>query len=113
VSDGLFSRACNDSHQISKALELGKFLDALLLARQQVRFITQDASLQNVITANVQLEVTISAVGVPDQVQTWTLAATGAGFTQNAARLLAEERLVKQIANDPKLSPSQISSLSR
>jgi hypothetical protein len=110
VSDGVFSRACNDSSQITKALDLVKFLDVLLLTRQRVGYSTNGASLQNVITANMQLEVMISAVGAPNQPQAWTLTANGAGFTPNGARQLAEERLLKQIAKDPRMSLSQITS---
>lgn len=110
VSDGLFSRTCNDSRQITKALDLVKFLDVLLLIRQRVGYSSNNASLQNVITANMQLEVMISAVGAPDQSQAWTLTANGAGFTRNDARQLAEERLLKQIAKDPRLSLTQITS---
>jgi len=103
VSDVLFAKAFDDPSPILKKLELANSTDFLLLARQQVQY-SQDPSLENVMTANLRLEVMMLPVAAPDQPEAWTLSATGAGFTQKDARSLAEERLIKQIAKDPKMS---------
>lgn len=107
VSDRLFDQALGGSTEVLKNLELAKSLDLLLLARQRVSY-TPNPSLQNVLTANMELEVSLCPVATPDANQTWTLTANGAGFTEKDARNLAEDRLVKQIASDPKMSLSQI-----
>jgi hypothetical protein len=51
----------------------------------------------------MQLEITAFSIA-DGQSQSWTYVANGAGFKQSEARQMAEERLIKQIANDPKMS---------
>jgi hypothetical protein len=102
VSDGLFANAFAGSNGIFDKLELSKSLDALLLGREQVQY-SSDPSLENVTTANMQLEITAFSIA-DGQSQSWTYVANGAGFKQSEARQMAEERLIKQIANDPKMS---------
>ena len=60
--------------------------------------------MENVITATVQLEVAVIPVAGNGQSKTWTLTANGAGFKPGDARAMAEERLIKQIASDRKMS---------
>jgi hypothetical protein len=103
VSDGLFNRVCDGGNEIVRQLELRRFLDFLVCARQQVRY-TSNPSLENVITANMQLDVLILPVAALAEPGTLTLTANGVGFKQNEARLMAEERLIKQLTKDGKMS---------
>jgi hypothetical protein len=103
VSDGLFNDAFTGSGEILNKLELAKSLDALLLARQDVQYST-NPSLQNVVTATMQLKVTVVPVSGRGAGKTWTFTAYGPGFTKEVARQAAEERLIKQIADDTKMS---------
>jgi hypothetical protein len=104
VSDGLFANAFAGSNGIFDKLELSKSLDVLLLGREQVQY-SSDPSLENVTTANIQLELTAFSIA-DGQSQSWTFVANGAGFKRTEARQMADERLIKQIANDTKMSLS-------
>lgn len=97
VSDGLLEQMFSDPGPLITKLELGGALDALLLARQDVEY-TTNPELENVITARMSLEVMLTAVNSTTDSQTWRFAASGAGFKPEAARLMAEERLLKQLA---------------
>lgn len=102
VSDGLFASALSGSSGVFDKLELSKSLDVLLLGREEVQYST-DPSLENVMTATMQLELTAFSLS-DGQSQSWTFVANGSGFKQAEARLMAEERLIKQIAKDTKMS---------
>jgi len=104
VSDGLFASAFAGSNGVFDKLDLSKSLDVLLLGREQVQY-SSDPSLENVITANIQLEITAFSIA-DGQSQSWTFVANGSGFKQTEARQMAEDRLIKQIANDNKMSLS-------
>ena len=104
VTDGLFANALAGSNGIFDKLDLSRSLDMLLLGREEVQYST-DPSLENVMTANVQLQVTAFSIA-DGQSQSWTFVANGSGFKQSEARLMAEERLIKQIAKDTKMSLS-------
>jgi hypothetical protein len=103
VSDGLFNDVFNGSTSVFNNLELARSLNAVLLARQTVQ-ISKDASMENLVSANMQLEVTLVSVATRGQSQSWTFTANGAGFNTQAARQAAEERLIKQIAKDTRMS---------
>ena len=103
VTDALFSSAFNGSSDLFKKLELAKSLDALLLARQTVNYQT-NADLNGLITAYMTLEITALPVAGQIQSQSWTLSAKGAGFQNSEARMQAEERIIKQIETDAKMS---------
>lgn len=109
VSDGLFGQTFGGSKVILGKLELLGSLDGLLLAREDVRYTTNPSSLANVLTANMHLEVTMMPVAAKGERRTWTYTANGPGFKQTDARAAAEERLLKQIANDASMSLSAIS----
>ncbi len=96
VSDGLFAQAFGDSRPILKKLELTDSLGALLLARQTVHYST-NASLENLITANMRLEVQAVAVADSGVGKSLTITASGVGFKPDDARSQAEERLSKKI----------------
>lgn len=106
VSDGLFSKLFSGSSDIISKLKLGDLTDSILLARQNVHY-TENVSLQNVLTASMQLEFMILPVAAPDQARTWTLTVVGPGFDKKTARINAEERLIKQIQEDPRMSLNQ------
>jgi len=103
VSDGLFLKVFEGSTAVVNKLELARFLDALILAKVTVHYST-DASLANVMTANMQLEVLSIPITGNIQNQAWKFMANGAGFKETEARRMAEERLIKQIAADTKMS---------
>jgi hypothetical protein len=104
ISDGLFNDAFNGIAALSQKLELGKFLDGLLLAREEVTYSPNSSSLDNVITATMQVEIELVPVSSSLQDERWTFTATGAGFKNEEARALAEERIIKQISTDTKMS---------
>ena len=52
----------------------------------------------------MKLEVVRLSVATPGQTQAWTFTANGAGFNNQAAQSMAEERLIKQISDDKKTS---------
>ena len=106
VTDGLFASAFNGASDLFNRLELAKNLDALLLARQQIQYET-NSELNNIVTAVMQLEIVTLPVAGQSESQSWTLAANGAGIRRADARMLAEERIVKQIntATNMSLSP--------
>ncbi|MGD0206151.1 MAG: hypothetical protein ABSC89_00865 [Verrucomicrobiota bacterium] len=105
VTDGLFNSVFNGSSDLFNKLELAKSLDALLLARQDVQYST-NKDLDNTITANMRLEVVTLPVAGQAESQEWTFTANGIGFRPAEARMQAEERIIKQIANDTNLSLS-------
>jgi hypothetical protein len=98
VSDGRVGEAIDGSGQPLGNLDAPQNVDALLFARQDVQYST-NSSLQNVISAHMQIEIAFLSLASDTENQRWTLTADGAGFTQKDARLQAEERLIKQIAN--------------
>jgi hypothetical protein len=103
ISDGLLNTVIGGSTELPRKLELGSTLDVLVLARQQVQYST-NPDLLNVMTASMQLEVVLVPVSGNAQGESWSFTASGTGFNQATARQLAEERLIKQIANDTKMS---------
>ena len=107
VSDGLLSKLFSDEPSLIKKLELEESLTALLLARESVEYST-DPSLENIVSANMSLEVLALPTNPNQDSQTWTLRAAGAGFNQKAARAMAEERILKQVATDTKMSFNQV-----
>jgi hypothetical protein len=99
VADGLFAEAFQGSQDILNRLELRKILDALLLARQTIGYST-NSSLQNVITANIQLEILMLPISEEGESQSWKFIANGVGFKPAEARLMAEERLINELTNE-------------
>ena len=103
VSDGLLNAAFTDPAQIFKKLELANSLDAVLFARQKVEYSTSPG-LENLITATMELELAVFPTTASADSQTWSFRAPGPGFKQSDARAAAEERIIKQIAKDTKMS---------
>jgi hypothetical protein len=69
-----------------------------LLGRQGVQYST-NTELDNVITANMRLEVVTLPVAGQLQSQEWTFVANGTGFRLAEARMQAEERIIKQMVD--------------
>jgi len=99
VSDGLFAQAFGDSRAILNRLELTNSVRTLLLARQTVQYST-NASLENIITANMRLEVLAVAVADSGADRTLAITASGIGFKPENARSQAEERLSEKIQSE-------------
>lgn len=99
VSDGLFAQALGDSRAILDKLDLSNSLGALVLARQTVLYST-NAALENIITANMRLEVLAVAVADSGVGKRLALTASGVGFKPEDARSQAEERLSKKIHDE-------------
>jgi len=103
ISDGLINDAIARSSELFQKLDLAHSLSALVLAREDVQY-SQNAALDNVITATMRLDVIVVPVAGQGSSQTWTFTAVGPGFTQEVARAAAQDRLIKQIASDIKMS---------
>lgn len=103
VTDGLFAQAFNGATELFNKLELTKFVGALVLAKQDVEYETKPG-LNNVVTAVMKLEIITLPVTGQSASQSWTLHANGAGIRRADARAQAEERILKQIATDSKLT---------
>lgn len=99
VSDGLFTQVFDDSRAIVYKLELTNSVGSLLLARQTVQYST-NASMENLITANMRLEVVAVAVADSGPGRTLAITASGVGFKSEDARFQAEERLSKKIQGE-------------
>lgn len=104
ITEGFFQNTFNGSSDPITKLDLQNFLDGMVLARQRVEFSKNSSALANTITANVRLEVAIVSVGGGIQSQTRTFSGTGVAFSQADAQSLAEERIIKQINADTKLT---------
>jgi len=99
-ADGLFSNIFAGTTESMYKLELTNTLDALLLAQERVQYSTNGTELDNIITANVRLEVVFLPFDMMRRKQSWTFLANGAGFDLGEARSNAQEHLLKQIAGD-------------
>jgi hypothetical protein len=109
VADGLFNEAFDGSGEVFNKLDLANSLDGAVFARQDVQY-AKNPSLQNVITATMQLKVAVMPVAGQSDGKTWTFTAYGPGFTKEVARQAAEERLIKQITTDTNMSLAAITS---
>jgi hypothetical protein len=103
VSDKLFDSVFDGSTEILNKLDLANSLDALLLARETVQY-SKSPSLDNLVTANLKLEVQLVPIISSLHNQTWNFTANGAGFSQTEAKSNADDRILKQIASDTKMS---------
>jgi hypothetical protein len=103
VSDGLFGQTFGGSRTAFARLDLAKSLDAMVLARESIQY-SADASLNDLVTASVQLDVKLLPVGASARNRSWSLTASGAGFKREEARRMAEERLIKQIGSSTNMS---------
>jgi len=105
VSDKLFAKVFDGSTDILNKLDLANSFDALLLAKETVEY-SKSPALDNLITANLTLEIQMVPVSANIQNQSWKFTSNGAGFSQTEAVSMAEDRVEKQISNDTKMSLS-------
>lgn len=103
-TDGTFSNIFAGSTEPIYNLGLTNQLDGLLLAQEQVQYSTNGTSLHYVITAKARLKVGFLPFDMMRLEQSWTLLANGRGSSQPDARTNAEQRLLKQIADDNSMS---------
>jgi hypothetical protein len=103
VTEGMFDEVFNGSGDMFKKLDLAKYLDGLVLAKQDVQYSKNDA-LDGVITADMHVQVVTLPVSGQIESQSWTLSAKGTGFNNSDARMQAEERIVKQITDDTNMT---------
>lgn len=106
ITDGTFNAVFNGSKAAFDKMELEKTLDGLLLAKQGVQY-SKNEALDGVITATMHLQIVTLSVTAQIESQSWTLSAKGTGFNNADARMQAEERIIKQIKDDTKMSLSQ------
>lgn len=104
VYDGLFADTFDGSLTALTRLDLTNSLDVLVLGRQTVKY-SQTAALDNLFTANMQLEAIRLPVARRGDSKAWTFAANGAGFKREEARVNAEKRLIKQITGETNPTP--------
>ena len=103
VSDGLFNDVFNGSTTLFAKLEMLNSVDALLLARQEVQYST-NSELNNVITANMRIDIVTLPVAGHVESHGWTFTANGADYRLAEARKQAEERIIKQINDKADMS---------
>jgi hypothetical protein len=103
VADGLFAELFNGSLEVINKLELTNSLDSIILVKRSLRYDTS-ADLNNLITANMQLDLITIPIAAKGRKQALTFISNGPGFTQEAARKIAEDRILKQIADSTNLS---------
>jgi hypothetical protein len=99
ISDGLFASAFSGSRTAYSDLEISNAVDVLLLGRETVRY-SKNETLQGLITADFQLDLSTAPVVWTGQSRGWSYASKGAGFTQDDARAQALERITKQVNAD-------------
>jgi len=103
-SDGLFDNCLRDSGDVFTNLHLRESLDGLLLAQYKVEYSTSEVASQTMVKATINLDISLVPISTTISGSTPSFIATGVGFDRGAARQLAEERLVKQISDDTKMS---------
>jgi len=103
ISDGLFNDAFAGNAGQFQTLDLTNAVDVVVLARQDVQY-SQSAALDNVITATMRLDVVAVPVAGKSDRTSWSFTAFGPGFSKEVARGAAEDRIIKQIAADTKMS---------
>lgn len=102
-AEGLFSNTFAGSTEAMDRLALTNYADVLLIAAQQVRYLT-NASPQNVVLADMRLGVMLLPLSTMSRERTWTFSADGAGVSAAQARAMAEQRVIRQIAADTRMS---------
>ena len=109
VSDGLFQEAFGGSGGPFDRLDLTNSLDVVVFAQQNVQY-SQNAGVENVVSATMQLKVVVLPVSGQADNKGWMFTANGPGFTKEAARQAAEERIIQQITTDTNMSLGPINS---
>jgi hypothetical protein len=102
VATGAFTEILDGSNEFFDALEIAKKLNATVFARLTVSY-SQNAELNNLISATAKLDITLIPLANHGDRKTWSFTAFGPGFSKEVACTAAEERLIKQIADDTKM----------
>lgn len=106
VATGAFTEILEGSDEFFDALKISKKLNATVFARLTVSY-SQNAELNDLISATAKLDVTIIHLANHGDRKTWSFIASGPGFSREVARSSAEERLIKQITDDTKMVLNQ------
>lgn len=102
LSTGVFQEIFDGSNEFFEKLDLSKTLAAVVLGIESVNY-THTPSLENLITAHMDLKVVkISLTDHLDRTP-WTYTATGAGFSESEARSKAEKQILEQLGSDKTL----------
>lgn len=104
LTDGLFESAFAGPSAVADKLKLSKYLDGFVLVKETVKIQQNSSELANVLTANIRLDIAVISCGNNIQGRTWTFTANGAGFKTSDAQAQAEERLIKQLSTDSRVS---------
>ena len=99
VADSFVSQIFQGRTEIFKKLELTNSLDAILVGKQTVEYAANPA-LENSISANLQLELMALPIRANEAGNSWKFVGKGVGFNKHEARMMAQERIIKQIADD-------------
>lgn len=96
VSNGDFDRLFDGSSDDAARLEAQAFFKYAVLGRRSVSFTQQDASLENVLTATVTLELHVVEGASGAVVNSATFEQNGAGFSKSKAEQAANERILQE-----------------
>lgn len=97
VADKFVDSILSGDTGIFARLELTNSLNGVLVGRQTVTYST-NATFDNTVTANLELEVRFVPVVATQENQSWDFSANGIGMRPYEARQLAEQRIIEQIA---------------
>ncbi len=103
VADGNLRTLADGSNELIADLELSKVLDGVVLAWEEIAFETSP-ELQNLVTASLDLHVSIIRFTDHNNRETFVWHAKGPGFRKPDAQLAAEERIMTQVARDAKFT---------
>ncbi len=100
LTDGMFEKSFGGSKGVLDKLELTNALDAIVLGRERVQYVTNDA-LGGLITANLTLELSALSASTHQPISQFSVSAAGPGFKMEQARAVAEERALKKFETEP------------
>jgi hypothetical protein len=107
VSSGNFKALFQGTDSLISRLELTNALDGLVLAEEETKFETTP-SLQNLVTASIQLEVSIIHFSDFNNRHIFFRSMSGPGFRESEALSAAEERVVRDLSHDTNFSLTRI-----
>jgi hypothetical protein len=98
VKDGLFAKAFIGQGDALDRLPLTNTIHNFVLGRQNVTY-KPNPELSGVITATMKLDLNAGVMDGLRSSASQSLQSIGAGFTEDEARTLAEERIISQLTN--------------
>jgi chemotaxis protein histidine kinase CheA len=108
VADKFVDNIFSGDTSVFDRLNLTNSVDGVLFGRETITYSTNIA-LENTISADLHLGVIVLPLATAQSGLSWSISATGVGFNNTAARQQAEERLIRQIADDSTMSLSKFS----